>query len=495
MAWSAGFDGLYGQDAFAYHDYSVGPMREALGQLRPPPPFHWPPGYPVLAALATLLFGPTPLAGQAVSLGASAAFVLFTALLAREVQPRGPVWLLAGSVAALPGILWVASLSVRSDALASAAVAGSFWAAGRFGRRSKAGWLVAAAALMSLAVLTRWASAVPALVVAGYSLTVLWGWFRRSPRDAALAAGGAALTVIVVLWPVIAPLARVVSGSAAAEATGFVGNFGLVWDPLNAFRSAFLGTDGRFEYPLPNALFHGLAVAHPAALTPVFALFVLPGIVAAARGLEGEPERTVLRRMVLLGWPAANYFFLVGVPLQSMRFLAGSLAPLAILAALGASELWDRVGERWRPVVTGLVGVGLLWLTVGAVGRLGGLIAFKEQNLAVVAWVETVASPGDTLLTFGLTHTFDHYGSLRTMELYLLDDESLPRAVASDRDVFLLLDLENVQTQWRGRPPHGNFAWLAEHRTLEPLGENGPWRLFRVVDEAPAVGSDASGPG
>ena len=41
------FDGLYGQDPFAYYDYATGPLRSALLALQLPPPFTWPPGYPL----------------------------------------------------------------------------------------------------------------------------------------------------------------------------------------------------------------------------------------------------------------------------------------------------------------------------------------------------------------------------------------------------------------------------------------------------------------
>ena len=49
------FDGLYGQDPFAYYDYATGPLRSALLALQLPPPFTWPPGYPLLVALASFV--------------------------------------------------------------------------------------------------------------------------------------------------------------------------------------------------------------------------------------------------------------------------------------------------------------------------------------------------------------------------------------------------------------------------------------------------------
>jgi len=40
-----GFDGLYGQDAYAYYDFA-GELRAALNQGRAPGDFFWPLGYP-----------------------------------------------------------------------------------------------------------------------------------------------------------------------------------------------------------------------------------------------------------------------------------------------------------------------------------------------------------------------------------------------------------------------------------------------------------------
>src|SRR5947207_14199005 len=73
-----GFDGLYGQDPFAYYGYAVGPLRAALLSFQPWPPFFWPPGYPLLITLGTLLFGATPLIGQCISLLAGSLVTVLT---------------------------------------------------------------------------------------------------------------------------------------------------------------------------------------------------------------------------------------------------------------------------------------------------------------------------------------------------------------------------------------------------------------------------------
>src|SRR5438045_2815149 len=68
IAAARSFDGLYGQDAFLYFDYAVGPLRDSLLRWEPPPPLFWPPGYPILVLLASTIVGLIPLAGQLVSL-------------------------------------------------------------------------------------------------------------------------------------------------------------------------------------------------------------------------------------------------------------------------------------------------------------------------------------------------------------------------------------------------------------------------------------------
>src|SRR5260370_12163710 len=88
LAISRGFDGLYGQDAYAYFDYATGSVRQSIQHFLPLEPFFWPPGYPLLVALTSLVLGPSPLAGQLVSLVMGALVAVFTALLVRELWPE-----------------------------------------------------------------------------------------------------------------------------------------------------------------------------------------------------------------------------------------------------------------------------------------------------------------------------------------------------------------------------------------------------------------------
>src|SRR5262245_7076315 len=146
LAWP--FDGLYGQDAFAYFRYARA-LWPWLLRGEPLPLYLWPAGYPLLIALALPLFDGQAMAGQAVSIASLGVAAACTFLFSRELLPDAPggrlaAWV-AGLALALCGDALRASLVIMSDALALACCAAPLWALARYGRTRRARWLAAAA--------------------------------------------------------------------------------------------------------------------------------------------------------------------------------------------------------------------------------------------------------------------------------------------------------------------------------------------------------------
>lgn len=175
---ATGFDGLYGQDPYSYYNYALGPLRDSLLRLQGPPSYFWPPGFPLLILLASSLAGPTPLAGQLVSLFSGALVPLATGLLASQIWPgsndRWPlVPLIAAGSMAVVGQLWQSSMVVMSDTAGLAAATIGICALARYGRHAqpRLPWLLAGTAAIASAVLIRWAYALVAVPALGY---VLW---------------------------------------------------------------------------------------------------------------------------------------------------------------------------------------------------------------------------------------------------------------------------------------------------------------------------------
>jgi 4-amino-4-deoxy-L-arabinose transferase-like glycosyltransferase len=478
------FDGLYGQDSYAYYHYASGPLRDRLLALQPPPPFFWPPGYPLLVFLLSLLVGNGTTAAQLASLVPGALVPVLTALLARELWPeqlRSGIgrWLplLAGLFAALTGQLWQSSAVIMSDTTGLAAATLGAWALARYGRGSGGRWLLLAAGASGYSVLARWAYGLVALPLAVAALFLL---ARRPRRQAIAQAIAAAIVVLAVLSPVIiATLQGSVTGESGHSA--FTGDLEVVtWHPFNALQREFVNSDGSLRYRLPNGLYYALAPAHRAFFTPLLALLLLPGLLALWR------QRTPLRLLMLAGWPATVYLFLAGVPWQNFRFVLPYLPPLAIVAALGVTVIAGRLSGQARLLFGLLLGTGFLWMAHGGWSLTGSFIARKEADLQTVHWVEAQLPPEAGLFTFGITLTVAEYSELDVYDLYYLTPEALTALLRDDRPAYLLLDLENVESQWQGRAPSTNYHWLQDQAGLEEMGRQRQYTLFRAGGGLPA---------
>ena len=185
-----GFDGLYGQDAFGYANYALGPLRDAFLHGEAIPSFQQPPGFPAVIAAISLVAGPEGRIGLVVSLLAGALVPVMTSLLASEAIGRRvgggravvAVPIAAAVVAALPGQLWQSSAVAMSDTLSVALATAGAWAACRYGRMGRTRWLLLAAATVAAAIDTRWVSGLVALPIAAVALLgvrTVWGADRR----------------------------------------------------------------------------------------------------------------------------------------------------------------------------------------------------------------------------------------------------------------------------------------------------------------------------
>lgn len=486
IALSRRFDGLYGQDPFAYYDYAVGPLRASLSDFAAPPPFHWPPGYPLLVALASFITGPQPLAGQAVSLLAGALVPLLTALLAREVWPPSrssyhgdmspraalTVPFIAGALVACAPQLWQSSIVVMSDTAGLAAATGGAWALLRYGRTRRGGWLALAAVCLACAILTRWAYALVALPCVAYT-----GWLvarsvgperLRMVRHAIGAGAFGAALLAPLIWAALPALLPAASRDPSFAADLLVYR----WRPLNMVRRDFATADGRLTYILPNGVYYATLLARPLYFTPVLAWPLLLGLWRALR-------RPTPQLLLITGWLAVVLAFHAGTPWQNVRFALACAPPCAILIALGLASIHERGGRPARLAAITLLALGLAWMLVTGPQLLDNFIDRKEADVAVA---RTIAAPPDArLLTFGLTLTLRHYTSYEVIDLSTVDPAALAFLLADTRPTLVLLDVTNIERQWGDRPLGANYRWLRDHGTLTPAAKHGRYTLFATT--------------
>jgi hypothetical protein len=451
------FDGLYGQDAFAYYDYALGPLRQALIERTSLPPFFWPPGYPLLVAAASFVFGLA--AGQVVSVLMGGLVPLFTALLARALWPNER-WLplVAGTLVALSGQLWQSSIVVMADTTGLAMATLSCWAVARYARRPHLGWLLLASLAIVVALLSRWIYALVAVPLAVYVVSL-----RAPPRHILVAA---ALTVTLLLPILGAPLLQLFREPESPAA--FAGNLQVYsWAPANALRSEFDTPDGRLSYAQPNGLYYAAAPANLALFGPLLAPWIIVGLLVALRTWSA---RTLL---LILGWAALVFAFHAGAPWQNFRFTLAYVPPLAIVLAFGLS--W--VGWWWSPRLIAIwFALGLTVMVFGGVRLLNGFAERQQEERALVTWVESEVTGGARLLTFGPTLTFTHFSRVPTFDLFEVTDTELGRAAPT----YVLVDVANIELQWSDKRPGELYRRLRDGPGLELLGTRGAMTLFRV---------------
>ncbi|HEX5416395.1 MAG TPA: hypothetical protein VFZ25_12070, partial [Chloroflexota bacterium] len=465
------FDGLYGQDPYAYLDYATGPLVDSLRHFTPPPPFYWPPGYPLLLALTSFAIGNGPLAGQIVSLLAGGLVPVFTALLAGEVWSEGflkhpdasaarleapAVSLMAGLVAAFAGQLWQSSVVVMADTTGLALATLGVWALVRYRRRARLGWLCLAAVALAGAILTRWAYALVAIPCAVYAAVAL---ARQIRRQALLHLGSVVVVAGLLLGPLLVPAlgALLAGGTGAAPFATDLQVYS--WSPLNAARRSFVTADGVLSYSLPNGLYYALAPARPYYFTPLVAWLILPGLGSVAR-------RCTPSSLLIVGWAAIVFAFHAGAPWQNFRFTLAYLPPLAILVALGAVSVWRRT-EQFRPPLarTALplgLAVGLGWMAASGAALTRGFVDRKDADLATVAWLTQRLPVNAVVFTFGFTLTLRHYGGVETVDMSATDPAAVADRLRRGQPTYLFVDEENLETQWRGQTPEVVYRSLRD---------------------------------
>ena len=486
---SYGFDGLYGQDAYAYYRYAMGALRQNLLALEAPAPFYWPPGYPLLVALFSLLLGTRPIAAQIVSLAAGALVPVFTALLAYELWAHVPdslaanskeqsqalsVAFVAGLVSALTPQLWQSSAVIMPDTTALALATLGAWALLRYGHSRRGAWLALSAAALAFAILTRLPYVLVAFAGAAYALLLLGREQRHGVNRGVVALAQGAVSLVITLAILSPLLVSLLQRQPDNGGQTYLANLGTIaWRLGHALQNEFVTGNGIQRYRLANGLYYALAPAHRFFFTPLLAPFLLPGLWRLWK------RRTPSRILLLVVWPLAGYLLLVGYPVQNFRFTLTFLPPLAIILATGLFVSAQWLG-RARPLLIVLPAAALLWMAYGGWTLTESFILRKQANLATVSWVQQQVEPQAQLFTFGITLTFEQYADLHVHDLYALSAPQMNDLLQGERPAYLLVDVENIENQWAEHAPGRGYRWLQRERGLQDMGRHHQYSLFRI---------------
>jgi len=463
------FDGLFGQDAFAYFRFAraIGPH---LIHGAPLPPLFWPRGYPAAVAAFLPLTGGGPFAGQLVSALACAWAAAATFLLVRELDGgRGaadPIAsIVAGLCVAASGVVLRESQVVMADGLAMAAAATALWTLARFLRTRRGPWLVICALALAIGGVTRWQVGLLAIPLAAA--------VAIDRREAHSSTAGAIWWVIAALAGLAVLVPQLVAAHAVPSALE-KHEWLLSWTPRNAFGREFHNREAYAHYRFPVVVFYLLRLGWPDALFPTIGALAAVGAWSLARA------RRSVELALLVGWPAITVAFISGIPYENPRFLWPTLPAIGALAGIGYRVARTHLSERRRPLLALLLAVSLAAGLAFGAREHGRTVARKNADRALVDWLDARVPRDTTLLMSGGTLMAEHYGTVRVRDIYLLTPADLPALLARDCPCVYLEDPADIDERQAGLPPQLVFQSLLRYPGLTPLEMRGPLVLFRV---------------
>ena len=467
------FDGLYGQDAFAYFRFAraIGPH---LLHGAPLPVLFWPRGYPAAVAALLPLTGGGPFAGQLVSALACAWTAAATLLLVKELDQRRGVpgdakaSFVAGLCVAASGMVLRSSQVVMADGLAIGLCATVLWSFARFLRTRHGPWLVACALALGWGAVTRWQVGLLAL-----PLAVAAAVDRRGRRARGERAGGRGWWVLAALAGLTLLIPQLIAAHAVPDALE-QHEWLQRWSPLNALGRDFHNSEGHVHYRFPVGIFYLIRLGWPDALFPtVLAL-------AAVGGVEIVRQRRGVEIALLIGWPLCNGAFVSGIPYENPRFLWPALPALGALAGIGYRIVRERLPERSRSwLALALVASLAAGLALGAREH-ARTVARKNADRTLVDWIDRQVPAGTTLLMPGGTLMAEHYGRTRVRDTYLLSPAEVPSLLARDCPCLYLENPTERETTQAGLRTQLFFEALRRQEGLTPVATWPPLVLFRV---------------
>lgn len=482
------FDGLYGQDSYAYYDFAE-ELRTAISEGHAPGHFFWPLGYPAVLAGTFAIFGSEATVGQMLNVLMGAALSPLVYGLAR-LMAIGQLGSIAASI-----LMMMCGQALQSSIVLMSDIPGLFWATTsalmmylylqkieKSEQPLHPYGLITAAMLLALAGITRW---IYLLLALPYGTAVLIGWRGQIRwRDGLLALAG----VCLVLMPQL-----LYSRTNPAPTLNHAWVEG--WSPTNFSSKTFDNVDGHFEYEKINAVYYAQPFYDVHYLAPIFTPFLLIGLWSF--------RQKRMHLVMIEGWILLPYLFLVGIPYQNIRFPLIVFPPVAILVGAGLDALKHWLGRQNQPhplstspnwrgrinilrsciallIIVGVLvfGTGQMWSK--ASDNISQFIGNQQKDKDAAQWADRHIPPGATLYTFGLTLTLKHYTDLQVYEIYYETPDTLAAKWNINQNDYLLLNVWNIENQWAGREPQIAYHWLRDQRGLYEIGKFGYYTLYEV---------------
>lgn len=380
-----GFDGLYGQDAYAYLLHAREWRSFLLGGVLPGY-FFWPPNYSIIGGVLAITFDSEFVSLQLISVLSLMGSGYFADRIIRETTELNEGVRLAFVTLGLLLSPYIFRLGMQgmSDMMTMCFLLGSFWFFHRTITNSGTNSMIGFSIFTALALTSRYPSIVVLIIpiiVTGYTLL-------SSRKFGILMIGLLAGSVILI--PAIAWKWQWVE--IWASANNFDGLYD--WSVSNFFRAEFHRKDSFTSHLLPNILFNLSAWLHPGLL--LFTVVLFPFL----------PNRAMTTfRWTILYSILAYILFLSGVPFQNSRVLT-FIFPLILIFMAPAFGKFVELMNCQRFPIKSLFAIALV-IQVGLTARaLKPSVELAQFENELVDWIGS-DHPTKTIYTSAFSQLFD----------------------------------------------------------------------------------------
>jgi 4-amino-4-deoxy-L-arabinose transferase-like glycosyltransferase len=513
LLWKLPFDGLYGQDSYAYY-YQARELWGGLwGQPIPAWPFaseglyHWPVGYHLHLIAGFIFAGENPSGGRFITLLLAALVPLLVAALTRAVWIQATrvqaalAGVTAGCVLLLVGVYTRLSLTLMAD------VPAIFWSTlgiyclvrawppnntSDLGSRSRLMWAAGCGVALGMSVLLRYVSAL--LLAPALAYLALWYWERREKnpgrrlvqlRVPAVAIGALLCALLPQLVYTLTQPSRLIDTSGA-----------VVWNLGNFLRTTLSGPDGSQTFAHSMARFY-LIDPFVEVSFGFLSRYYIPALLLGPFTLARQ--RNLKLTMLLIGWWLVPVVFFSGGLYQAHRFVIMFLPPLVILMGIGGATaitaLAGSLRKLKRPpsLVAALVSAaitlsliaGLVQCWRGTYRQVAELLSIKDRELATIALAQASARQvGNSNATkpkavvFGLSAALYHYTQWPILDIYNHDEREMAGFLSGSGPRLAVVPETSMASQWAGTPSGTRWEWLRANYTLINQGSIGDYTVY-----------------
>ena len=466
------FDGLYGQDAYAYLEFSKR-FHEAISAFQIPPHFYWPLGFYIFTSVFTIFtLGNFEVASLLVSLNSGSLCAGFVYLLAFELasgmgeNERKKISLYAGLITAFSPVLVKSSIVIMSDSLSLMFASWAMWQFVKYFNKQKTLHIISSSALLALAVMTRYGYVFLLVPMALYLIyKILKSGINKSRiiRDIFFAVFCGTIVFSPQLYYIL------YYGIPNFHSENGLGVWPTSWSILNFIRKDFTTFDGTMHYTLWNGLYNLSPVFHPMYLSAFGITFLI--------GLYYIIKRKAYAFLIFtLSWILVYYIYFSGSPFQALRFLMSFLPPMALVSAFGISEM--KIKNKLKNI---LLYAGLSVMIIYGFYHMYTFNKQKNNELEVVNTVINYIPDSSTVFAFDVTMAVNHYTKLNAIELFNVKEDEIKNKIdSSGHDIYFILPVENIKSQWAGLPLEKKYDMIKSNYPLQTVTSANRFKILKV---------------